>query len=99
MRRKALFYRRVLAIILGLALFAFILLVPPESIINIFLFYLLISLNLLNLLSLYINIQKTIFYTLFITVILMLAQFNFLNIFNFAILIALTVTIEIYFRK
>ena len=97
MRRKAQIFRKLLAVILGVALIAYIILVPPASILNILLFYLLLFSNLLNLLSLFFGRKRGIFYTLLTIVSLLLSQFNLLNIFNLLILIS--VTSEIYFRK
>ena len=99
MKKKILFYRKVLAVIFGFALFVYIILVPPASILNILLFYLLLFSNLLNLLSLFFGRKRGIFYTLLTIVSLLLSQFNLLNIFNLLILISLAVTSEIYFRK
>ena len=99
MRRKAQIFRKLLAVILGVALIAYIILVPPASILNILLFYLLLFSNLLNLLSLFFGKIRGTVYTLLIIVSLLLSQFNFLNIFNLLILISLAVASEIYFRK
>ncbi|KKS98213.1 MAG: hypothetical protein UV73_C0003G0155 [Candidatus Gottesmanbacteria bacterium GW2011_GWA2_43_14] len=99
MRRKISAYRKVLSVILGIILIGYLTSVPPETILNIVIFYLLILLNLIYLLSLFFARFRVILYTLLITAILLLAQFNILNFFNLLILMALAVSVEIYFRK
>lgn len=99
MKRKTRIYRKILAVVLGAVLFAFIILVPPASILNIFLFYLLVFFNLLYLLSLFLGRRRGIFYTLLIIASLLFSQFNLLNIFNLLILASLAVTFEFYIRK
>lgn len=95
-RKKA---RRLIAILLWLMFLIYLNIYPPNSILLVGGFYLLILISVFWTLSLFFEKPGSISYTLLIFITLLLRQFRLLNIFNFLLIIAVAVSLELYFRK
>src|SRR3989338_959423 len=99
MRKRREHKKFFLIFLLFLLLILFINVFSPANWLSFFFFYLLLFLFLWKLFSLLFTVQESILFTLSVIGILLLKQLRLDNILNLLLLLSVTGTLTVYFRK